>query len=167
MPNPQTPDGSSSAQKTKKKGRTPRSAPAKGTMAPRGRDGLTMYERTKLQMEERERKLKALQETLMADYTFTPQSASNSAASSRASSPEKVFDRLYNLETAAMRARKASTPRSTPRSSTNSPFSTPSRSRVRSTKDGYITPGRLEALHADGQNKLRAKKKSQRVSTER
>jgi hypothetical protein len=165
MPNPQTPDGSSSSTMNKTK-KTPRSAPAKGSVMNHRGDGLSMYERTKLQIQERERKLKALQETLMADCTFTPRSAANSVSSSLTPSspnPEKVFDRLYSTETAAMRARKASTPRST-RSATNSPFSTPSRSRVRSAKDGYITPGRLEALHSEGQNKLRARKRTAKVS---
>ena len=34
--------------------------------------GLTMYERSMIQKEERERKMKALEEKLMSDWTFTP-----------------------------------------------------------------------------------------------
>ena len=143
MSNPQTPDVP-----VPRKKRTPKSAPA------RTGDGLSMYERAKLQIAERERKLKALQDKLMEDYTFTPHSTSNSIASSVYSSPDKVFDRLYSVETAAMRARRI-----TPRSATNSP----ARPRARGTKDGYVTPTRLQQLHAEGQNKLRSRKRSQQV----
>jgi hypothetical protein len=116
-----------------------------------------MYERAKIQIAERERKLKALQDKLMEDYTFTPHSTTNSIASSVVSSPDKVFDRLYNNETAAMRARRLS-----PRSATNSPV----RPRAMGTKDGYVTPTRLQQLHAEGQNKLRARKRSQQEEDE-
>lgn len=155
MPNPQTPDvGASKMKKTKKEVKPTK---AKSPATPGA--GFTLYDRTKLQIEERERKLKALQEKLMADYTFTPKSATSSMSSSLASgSPEKVFDRLYGHETAAMRARRIS-----PRSATNSPFSTPNRPRAQSLKDGYVTPTRLLNLHEEGQNRLRARVRSQKV----
>ena len=105
MPTPQTPEMLSSKVRETKKTETPRSASDKGTIN-FGDGGLTMYERTKLQIAERERKLKALQEALMADYTFTPKSATNSVASS-VSSAERVFERLYSTETAAVRARRS------------------------------------------------------------
>ena len=42
------------------------------TPSSNGGGGMTMYERSKLQMEQRELKLKALQQQMMADCTFTP-----------------------------------------------------------------------------------------------
>ena len=144
MSNPQTPDVPAAPRRK----RTPKSAPA------RPGDGMTMYERAKLQIAERERKLKELQDKLMEDYTFMPHSTSNSVASSAVSSPDKVFDRLYHVETAAMRARRLS-----PRSATTSP----ARPRAIGSKDGYVTPTRLQELHAEGQNRLRARKRSQQV----
>lgn len=154
MSNPQTPDVSKSTSTMSKK-RTPRT--------PAG-NGLTIAERTKLQMEEREKKLKQLQEQLMEEYTFTPKSSvsSHSVASSitaASATPDRtlVFDRLYNKETASMKARRVSTPRSTKKPQT---FETP---RAKGIKDGYVTPTRLEALHHEGQNRLRSRMKSDEV----
>ena len=147
--------------KTKTKTPDPTKSKSKQSTTPRGAGALTMYDRTKLQIEERERKLKALQDKLMADYTFTPQSATSSISSSVPSaSTEKVFERLYGFETAAMRARRVS-----PRSTTASPRNTPKRTRVRSIKDGYVTPTRLVNLHEEGQNRLRARNRSQKVGS--
>lgn len=123
------------------------------------RGGLTMYERSKIQMEERERKLKNLQEKLMADYTFAPASSVSSLGSSRAGDVNMVFDRLYHADTAAMRAYRAS-PRGPP--TMNPGFQSPPH-RIKSTKDGYITPSRLETMHAEGQNKQRARCMTQKV----
>jgi hypothetical protein len=88
-----------------------------------GAGGLTMYERSMMQKEERERKMKALQERLMADFTFTPKPAAanlssnntltpsprpgSPSASSLASSTVSVFTRLYTAETAASRGQRA------------------------------------------------------------
>ena len=87
-----------------------------------------MYERTMLQKEERERKMKELEKSLMVDLTFTPSRISsgnrkydcgNSTVSSIGSSPsmmegktggESVFSRLYTVDTAASRARRHRTP---------------------------------------------------------
>ena len=95
---------------------------------PRNRGGLTMYERSMLQKEERERKMKELEKTLMVDLTFTPSRISsgnrkydcgNSTVSSIGSSPsmmegknggESVFSRLYTADTAASRAQRHRTP---------------------------------------------------------
>lgn len=130
------------------------------------RDNLTIAERAKIQMEERERKLIDLQEQLMADYTFTPRSAAsnNSATSSITAAtpspdPTFVFDRLYNRETAAMRARREATPRSANKDSSG----TPTYSRARGLNDSYVTPTRLAALHHEGQDRLRARMRTDEV----
>mmetsp|Transcript_4877 Transcript_4877/g.5550 ORF Transcript_4877/g.5550 Transcript_4877/m.5550 type:complete len:427 (+) Transcript_4877:377-1657(+) len=99
------------------------------------RGGLTMYERSMLQKEERERNMKALEESLMVDFTFTPTRISsgnvknncgNSMVSSLGSSPStiggtsggnSVFSRLYVADTAASRAQRYKT------STRNSPSS--------------------------------------------
>lgn len=120
-----------------------------------------MYERSRLQMEERERKLKALQEKLMSDYTFEPAARSvSSLGSSRGGDMSLVFDRLYSTDTAAIRAYKSS-PRGPP--AMNSPYRTPGK--VKTTKDGYVTPSRLDALHNEGQTKLRSLRMTQKVCT--
>lgn len=125
------------------------------------RGGKTMYERSMLQIHERERKLKELQDKLMEDYTFTPKNANSSPSRSfaRESSPAgAVFDRLYATETAATRAQKvqkAITPKSTH-------FSTPKRV---ARKDTAVTPSRIEALYASGQKSLRYKGMTEKVST--
>jgi hypothetical protein len=90
-----------------------------GSMTGRTNGGLTMYERSMLQKEERERKMKSLQEKLMADYTFTPSRAmrktdsNQSLVSSIGASPSSlgaadlsVFSRLYHAETAASRGQQ-------------------------------------------------------------
>lgn len=193
MPNPQTPDApdvattaasptataSCGASSLRKKSKTssvrrqkmkPKSSTSSSNKAtknantPQTPSGLTsLYDRTKVQMEERERKLKALQDQLMADYTFTPQSATSSVSSNNVSpSPSKVFERLYGTETAAMRARKVN--RSP--SASNSRYSTPTRNshhRVQTTKEGYITPTRLLNLHEEGQNRLRSRRRTHKV----
>jgi len=99
------------------------------------RGGLTMYERSMLQKEERERNMKALEESLMVDFTFTPTRISSgnvknncgiSMVSSLGSSPStiggtsggnSVFSRLYVADTAASRAQRYKT------STRNSPSS--------------------------------------------
>ena len=104
----------------------PSSSAKKNT--PRNRGGLTMYERTMLQKEEKERKMKELEKSLMVDLTFTPSRISsgnrkydcgNSTVSSIGSSPsmmegktggESVFSRLYTVDTAASRAHRHRTP---------------------------------------------------------
>ena len=106
--------------------RTPSSAVRSGqsngssTGGSAGRGGLTMYERSMLQKEERERKMKLLQDKMMSDCTFTPSrertrsSSSQSVVSSIGASPSSVgtgdtmsvYSRLYHAETAASRAQR-------------------------------------------------------------
>lgn len=174
VPNPQTPDGSAAVLAATaapeddtactpiRSGSTVHSK-RKTTKSRRG-GGLTMYERSKAQMEERERKLKALQEQLMSDYTFIPQSHSShqsvgssslgGGSSSAATDRGRVFERLYTTDTAATRSWRT-------RRSSSSPIR--SRMHVRTTKDGYVTPSRLEALHAEGQTRQRARRMTQKV----
>lgn len=129
----------------------------KPTMKTRG--GFTMYERSMMQKEERERKLKALQQTLEADFTFAPNSgnkprprssSAESLVSSLGDSPSvglissggmSVFSRLYNAETAASRAQQhVAAP-------TNNDWSAATRP---------ASP-RLESLFKAGEEKLRAR----------
>jgi hypothetical protein len=131
------------------------------------RNHLTIAERSKLRIEERERKLKHLQEQLMVEYTFTPRTntSSHSITSSittmtTSPDPNVVFDRLYNRETAAMRARRESTPGSAKRRS----LGTPSYSnRTVGLKDSFVTPTRLVILHHEGQDRLRARMRTDEV----
>ena len=129
------------------------------------RNYLTIAERSKLHIEERERRLKELQEQLMAEYTFTPKTnssyhsnTSSIAAMTASPDPSVVFDRLYNRETAAMRARRESTPVSSKQSGTPS-YS----NRTATLKDGYVTPTRLATLHHEGQDRLRARMRTDEV----
>jgi len=113
-------------------------------------------------MEERERKLQDLQRQLMAEYTFTPKSvASNHSATSSITAmtaspdPTQVFDRLYNRETAAMRAR---------REATHNVTGTPSYVGAREGKNDYVTPSRVAALYSEGQDRLRARLRTDEVN---
>ena len=139
---------------------------------PTGHDGLTMWERSKLHMEQRERKLQALQEKFYEEYTFSPNTASTSsykknssttASSLSSKSSEKkmkssgivgdnisVFERLYARD----EAKRASTP-----------TRTPPRAGSRGRSRAYDTPGskstlslRVEALYSLGRQKVEAKK---------
>lgn len=163
--------------------------------APTG-GGLTMYERSVLQKEERERKLKALQETLEADFTFAPQRAAGnrskrtgsgeSVVSSLGDSPStaggistggvSVFSRLYNAETAASRAwqyigRAFSDSDRSPIAS-RAPISTAasmagnSTSGNRSTTKSKTASPRLEYLFKAGEEKLRARHLSDKEEAE-
>lgn len=130
------------------------------------RNYLTIAERSKLHIEERERKLKELQEQLMAEYTFTPKTnnsyhpsnTSSITAMTASPDPNVVFDRLYNRETAAMRARRESTPVSSKQSGTPS-YS----NRAAALKEDYVTPTRLATLHHEGQDRLRARMRTDEV----
>eukprot|EP00339_Tiarina_fusa_P001149 CAMPEP_0117044104 /NCGR_PEP_ID=MMETSP0472-20121206/30595_1 /TAXON_ID=693140 ORGANISM="Tiarina fusus, Strain LIS" /NCGR_SAMPLE_ID=MMETSP0472 /ASSEMBLY_ACC=CAM_ASM_000603 /LENGTH=562 /DNA_ID=CAMNT_0004755761 /DNA_START=226 /DNA_END=1911 /DNA_ORIENTATION=+ len=115
------------------------------------RDGSTMYERSRVQMEQREMKLKALQQQLMSDCTFTPKSLTpRSKDNSAEGSAEAVFDRLYATETASTRASRANTPK-------RGRTTTPRRARRRSNDSGLSAGSRVEALYEAGQKNLRAK----------
>jgi hypothetical protein len=161
---------SGSSTSTKGSGaKTTRTAAAKKTpksAVPTGRGGFTMYERSILQMEERERKLLDLQQKLMEDCTFSPKSSTpTSRASSPAASPDKVgvFDRLY--DDAATRAAH----REAAKSTTMTPTRTPARGRgrTRSGDANGTSPGnRLEELFEEGQNKLRTTKLTSKVSVD-
>ena len=144
---------------------------------PKVRDGLSMYERSMLQKEERERKLQALQETLMADFTFTPNRAKSgysprqrsasgdSIVSSLGESPSlmggvstggvSVFSRLYSAETAASRARQRVSPSVAGRSYYSDT----------GTKKSAASP-RLEFLFKAGEEKLRARHLSDQEEAE-
>jgi hypothetical protein len=128
---------------------------------------MTIAERAKVQMEERERKLKDLQDQLMAEYTFTPQRAASthsvaSSITTGTTPPDRsmVFERLYNRETAAIRARRASAPRPSQRS----PLVSSSNPRPKGLADGYVTPTRVEALFHQGVGRLRARVRNDEVS---
>lgn len=141
--------------------------------------GLTMYERSMLQKEERERKMRTLQDKLMADYTFTPSRAMNKTSSSHSlvssigASPSSlgtadvsVYSRLYHAETAASRAQRFNgTVRkdvvfgwNTPgRSTTSMPGRIP-RSAPPASRSGIMPPSpRLEALYKFGEERLRSR----------
>lgn len=136
------------------------------------RDGLTMYERSMLQMEERQRKLKALQDKLHEQYTFQPRSNPSSRSTSPlAASPAHdgvlyldVFERLYHAETKAYRAQRPS-PKSITTNTSSS--STTPRGRVKPLSnrsvDMDLTPARLEELAILGQQKLRARPMNEKV----
>ena len=162
--------------------------------ATQSRGVLTMYERSVLQKEERERKLKALQETLMADFTFTPNKKSSgdrprsrtgsgeSVVSSLGDSPSmagivsssgiSIFSRLYSAETVASRAQQH-----TPRTKTSdrfgfalrTPTSTAASVSGRSHHSGNTSKTaspRLESLYKAGQEKLRARHLSDQEEVE-
>ena len=138
--------------------------------APVGHDGLTMWERTQLHMEQRERKLVELRERLYEECTFSPNTTStssykkNSVSSSISSgTPDKkpkstgivgtnisVFDRLYALE-----AKRAATPTRTPGSRPNSR----GRARHEDTPGSRSTlSARVEALYSLGRQKVETRK---------
>jgi hypothetical protein len=150
-----------------------------------GRDGLTMYERSMLQKEERERKMKLLQEKMMSDCTFTPSRertrspSSQSVVSSIGASPSSlgtgdamsVFSRLYHAETAASRAQRreggpaagggATSGFQTPKSN----MSTPGRS-VSGSRSSCPASPRLQELYRSGEEKLRSRKLSDQEEAE-
>ena len=120
------------------------------------RGGLTMYERSMLAIESRDRKLKVLQAKLEEDHTFTPNSKRKNYSGSHSvdGSPPKapttsVYDRLYD-------ARKAPSPRRTDR---GGPASPPAISRSRSADSARsrtsTTSSRLVEMHERGQELLR------------
>ena len=176
-------------------GHTTTNMSEKPSAAPTG-GGLTMYERSVLQKEERERKLKALQETLEADFTFAPQRAAGnrskrpgsgeSVVSSLGDSPStagvistggvSVFSRLYNAETAASRAWQyigrtfSGSDRSAIASkapiSTTASMAGNSTSGNRSTTKSKTASPRLEYLFKAGEEKLRARHLSDKEETE-
>ncbi len=135
-----------------------------------------MYERSMLQKDERERKMKALQEKLMAGFTFTPKSATFSSSNTLTPSPRpgspsslgnastvSVFTRLYTTDTAASRGQRRSAAAdggqySTPVSTASTPARTV-RSAGGGSKPGTGRPSspRLEELYKTGEEKLRAR----------
>jgi hypothetical protein len=122
-----------------------------------------MYERSMLQLEQRERRLSALQQRLMADCTFSPKTTTPTSRNvSRENSPDTVFDRLYSAGTASSKARVANA--TAPRSAA----STPTRGRARRKSldtDGTLSPGsRLEAMYEAGQKQLLGTKMTVKVS---
>ena len=164
--------------------RTPSSAVRSGqsngssTGGSAGRGGLTMYERSMLQKQERERKMKLLQDKMMSDCTFTPSrertrsSSSQSVVSSIGASPSSVgtgdtmsvYSRLYHAETAASRAQRhgggnvtdgATSGFQTPRAN----MSTPGRS-VSGSRSSCPPSPRLQELYRSGEEKLRSRKLS-------
>lgn len=126
---------------------------------------LTMYERCIQQKEEREQKLKALQQTLESDFTFTPNRKGNRPriasddVSSLGDSPSiamstggaSVFSRLYGSETAASRAQQHY-----PKIKTTDRFGFAVRTLTPKTKVSESSE-RLEVLYKSGQEKLRAR----------
>lgn len=155
--------------------KTPMKTASKVNPGPSG--GLTMYERSMLQKEERERKMKSLQEKLMADYTFFPSramrktSSSQSLVSSIEAGPSSmgtadmsVFSRLYHAETAASRGQRFDgTARNnvvlgwkTPKSTMSTPGRTP-RSAPESRSGSVPSSPRLEELYKFGEERLRSR----------
>jgi hypothetical protein len=160
-PKPQTTTPKSTASsKTAKPSPT---AKKNHTPVPTTRGGITMYERSMLQMEQRERRLMALQQTLMADCTFSPRTTTPSSGNrSRENSPDTVFDRLYSAGTAASKARMANA--TTPRSAASTPTRGQARRKSLDTI-GTVSPGgRLEVLFEAGQKQLRDTKMTVKVS---
>jgi hypothetical protein len=148
--------------------KTPISTPAvspKALTAPiPTRGGLTMYERSMLAMEERDRKLQVLKEKLQEECTFTPNSKrSNGSRSVDGSSPRtSVYTRLYD-------ARKPPTPRRTDRGASVA-GSPPSISRSRSVDSARskhsVTSTRLVEMHERGQELLRQRGMNNRQEEE-
>ena len=153
----------------------PKSNGSKSYVTPT-RGGLTMYERSMLQMEEREQKLKALQDKLSADCTFTPKS--NGSSHGKASTPHTggtsdggVGNRLYHSETKASQKKAhpkgviggGATPRSQP-----PPQSRANKSRSRSRSNSLNSANtksssgtlRLDEMHQQGQQSLRSRTKT-------
>jgi hypothetical protein len=128
-------------------------SPKANTLSPvPTRGGMTMYERSVLQIQERGRKLKTLQDKLMEDCTFTPKSSnSDSRNFSRETSPAgDVFDRLYAADTAATRGQRASSPKPA--------ASTPTSRVRRKSLDNALTPGsRIDVLYEAGQQSVRSR----------
>lgn len=99
-----------------------------------------MYERSMLQKEQREIKLKALEESLMEECTFSPRSSSpKKFRGTDGTSTEDVFERLYSTETASVKAARLAmrTPKSVESPIRKRLFSPPS--------------SRIEALYSSGQ----------------
>jgi hypothetical protein len=166
--------------------------PAKTPLASRptngatsGSSGLTMYERSMIQKEERERKMRALQQKLMVDCTFTPSrsgrnSSNHSVVSSIGAGPgsvatadTSVFSRLYQTETAASRGQRY---HGGTRSATASGWNTPKSVRSTPGRTFYSTPGgsrsvpsspRLEELYRFGEERLRSRQLSDEEESRR
>lgn len=183
---------SPSKQKQQRKSRPAPIQVASSRVAPSGsaeygnNNGMSMYERSKLQMEQRELKLRALQEQMMSDYTFTPKTrkSPNNGSFDTPSNGEghngtttNVYDRLYATETKAMKSYRAQTPTKV-RSRSNTP-NRRGRPTTTTTTGGEkrrggrrksgdharsLTPSRLQALFETGQKQLRSKPKSTKVS---
>jgi hypothetical protein len=155
----------------------------KPTMKTRG--GFTMYERSMMQKEERERKLKALQQTLEADFTFAPNSANKprprsssaeSLVSSLGDSPSvglissggmSVFSRLYSAETAASRAQQhVAVPTNNDRSAFGSTAVSMAGRSVHLAAATTPASPRLESLFKAGEEKLRARHLSDQEEAE-
>ncbi|KAL3914481.1 MAG: hypothetical protein SGARI_000098 [Bacillariaceae sp.] len=162
--------------------KTPLASRPTNRATPGSSGSLTMYERSMIQKEERERKMKTLQEKLMVDCTFTPSrsqgqgrnSSNHSVVSSIGAGPQSVgtadmsvFSRLYHTETVASRAaryqggtRSNGTPGwNTPRSVRSMPgrvfYSTPV------SRSGSVPSSpRLEELYKFGEEKLRSRQLS-------
>jgi hypothetical protein len=153
---------------------------AVSTMKTRG--GLTMYERSMMQKEERERKLKALLETLEADFTFAPNSgnkprprssSAESLVSSLGDSPStaglissggmSVFSRLYSAETAASRGQQHI---ATTSNNDRSAFASTAASMAGSMATTKTASPRLEFLFKAGEEKLRARHLSDQEEAE-
>ena len=134
-----------------------------------------MYERSMLQKEERERKLKLLQETLMSDFTFSPRrvnpgtksrpraASGGSVVSSLGDSPSvmedngvTVFSRLYSAGTAASRAQQHVPENTNNNRSLKVLSSTGASTTGRSYHTTQTTSPRLESLFKAGEEKLRA-----------
>lgn len=147
--------------------------------------GLTIYERSILQKEERERKLKALQETLEADFTYVPNrlkkeqkvrhkiGSGDSVVSSLADSPSagglSVFTRLYEAETVASLANHYTPPAKTDRfgfTTSGSTAASIAGQSQHSENTSKTTSPRLEALYKAGQEKLRARNLSDKEDSE-
>jgi hypothetical protein len=162
--------------------------PSGGSLNGRTNGGLTMYERSMLQKEERERKMRSLQEKLMADYTFTPSramrktSSSQSLVSSIGASPSSmgtadmsVFSRLYHAETAASRGQRFN---GTFRKDVILGWSTPGKSTIGTpariprsapgSRSGSVPSSpRLEELYKFGEEKLRSRQLSREEELKR
>lgn len=118
---------------------------------------LGMYERSQQHQKKRERKLAALRQQMMNECTFTPTTRST-ATSSKASSDESVFDRLYRSSTSTSSSRR------------RSPSVTPVKSNVTRRRDTSQSPttsshvsSRMEAIYEQGVRKLRSRPPNDRV----
>jgi hypothetical protein len=130
--------------------------PPKSSVTPT-RGGLTMYERSMLQMEEREQRLKALQDKLSADCTFTPNSTGGKASSPNTGGGGgmNVYDRLFHSETKPNK--KKYIPRSQPRPRSRSKSADSMKSTNTKSSSGTA---RLDEMYQRGQHTLRSRTKT-------